>query len=95
MDHPFGGVEPSERALEGPDTEKDSVQRSSDSDDEELEDTHPEFLEHGQNFYLNEKSLVIHRERTEGLLKCGRRVSPHFVTLYELNGVRCSRCFDI
>lgn len=50
MDHPFGGVEPSERALEGPDTEKDSVQRSSDNDDEELEDTHPEFWSVVRNF---------------------------------------------
>lgn len=88
----------SEHAAESPDsetTEEDSIQSSSDSEDDDVEDTRPDFLERSQKFYLNEKSLAIHCERTEGVLKCGRRVSPHFVTLCELHGIRCSRCFDI
>ena len=76
-------------------SEEDSVQSTSDSGNEEVEDQRRESLEHRQRFFLNQKSLVIHCERTVGVLKCGRRVSPHFVELYELNGIRCSRCFDI
>lgn len=76
-------------------SEEDSVQSTSDSEGEEIDDRRTEFLEPRQRFYLNQKSLVIHCERTVGVLKCGRRVSPHFVELYELNGIRCSRCFDI
>jgi len=76
-------------------TEEDSVQSTSGSEDDDVDDTRPEFLEPSQRYYMNEKSLVIHCERTEGVLKCGRRVSPHFVALYELHGIRCSRCFDI
>ena len=76
-------------------SEEDSIQSTSDSEDEDVEDLRPEFLEPSRRYFLNQKSLVIHCERTVGVLKCGRRVSPHFVELYELNGIRCSRCFDI
>lgn len=76
-------------------TEEDSVQSISDSEAEIVEDRRPEFIQPDLKYYLNQKSLVIHCERTEGVLKCGRRVSPHFIVLYELNGIRCSRCFDI
>ena len=76
-------------------TEDDSVQGTSDSSADEIEDSRREFLEPSTKFFMNEKSLVIHCERTEGVLKCGRRVSPHYVVLYELHGIRCSRCFDI
>jgi hypothetical protein len=76
-------------------TEDDSVQGTSDSSADEIEDSRREFLEPSTKFFMNEKSLVILCERTEGVLKCGRRVSPHYVVLYELHGIRCSRCFDI
>lgn len=76
-------------------TEDDSVQSTSDSDAEQVDDERPEFLAAATKFFMNSKSLVIHCERTEGILKCGRRVSPHFVELFELHGIRCSRCFDI
>ena len=76
-------------------TEDNSIQSTSDSEADDVADGRREFLEPSTKFFMNTKSLVIHCERTEGVLKCGRRVSPHFVVQYELHGIRCSRCFDI
>ena len=76
-------------------TEEDSEQSTSDSDVESICPPRAPIDEPNLNFYINEKSLVIHRERSPGLLKCGRKVSPHFIVVYELHGIRCSRCFDI
>lgn len=76
-------------------TEDDSVQSTSESDADQIEDQRAEFVGPATRFFMNSKSLVIHCERAEGMLKCGRRVSPHFVELFELHGIRCSRCFDI
>ena len=74
-------------------TEDDSVQSTSDSKERSIVDVRREVsgAEPKVLHFLNQKSLVIHCVRTEGILKCGRRVSPHFVELYELNGIRCSR----
>ena len=71
----------------------ESETTDSESEAGDVEDQRQEFLEPCVKYYMNEKSLAIHSERTEGVLKCGRRVSPHFVVLYELHGIRCSRCF--
>ena len=76
-------------------TEDDSVQSTSESEAEQVEDTRPEFVWPKSKYFINTKSLVMHCERTEGVLKCGRRLSPNYTALYELNGIRCSRCFDI
>ena len=76
-------------------TEEDSEQSTSDSDVECERPQRAVAEEPNLNFYINEKSLVIHKERSPGLLKCGRKVSPHFMVVYELHGIRCSRCFDI
>ena len=51
---------------------------TSDSEAEDAVDQRPEFLEAGRRWFMNNKFLVIHCERTEGILKCGRRVSPFF-----------------
>ena len=76
-------------------TEEDSEQSTSDSD-VESECPKPAVAEEPSlNYFINEKSLVIHRERIPGLLKCGRKISPHFIIVYELHGIRCSRCFDV
>ena len=76
-------------------TEEDSEQSTSDSDAESVVQQPLVVEEPGLNFFISEKSLVIHRERAPGLLKCGRKVSPHFMIVYELHGIRCSRCFDV
>ena len=89
LDHMATGESESET------TEEDSEQSTSDSDVEAVNPPAPVIEEPSLRFYINEKSLVIHRERSQGLLKCGRKVSPHFMVVYELHGIRCSRCFDV
>ena len=76
-------------------SEEDSVQSTSDSEGEQSVSEPKVFQEPFKRYFLNTKSLVIHCERSEGILRCGRKVSPHFVTVWELNGIRCSRCFDV
>ena len=76
-------------------TQEDSEQSTPDSDVESVVQQPLVVQEPGLNFFINEKSLVIHRERSPGLLKCGRKVSPHFMIVYDLHGIRCSRCFVV
>ena len=76
-------------------TEEDSEQSTSDSDVESECPKPVAAEEPSLNYFINEKSLVIHRERIPGLPKCGRKISPHFMVVYELHGIRCSRCFDV
>ena len=76
-------------------TEEASEQSTSDSDVELEEENVPREVEPVLRYFINGKSLVIHCERSAGLLRCGRKVSPHFVVVYELHGIRCSRCFDV
>eukprot|EP00435_Cladocopium_sp_Y103_P058675 s1435_g20.t1 len=88
---------PAEKGQADSDTsEEDSVQSTS-SSGEETEGEEPRHFSFDppSDFYINSKSLVIHCCRTEGVLKCGRRVTPNFSKVYELNGIRCSRCFDV
>eukprot|EP00435_Cladocopium_sp_Y103_P065902 s490_g28.t1 len=77
-------------------SEEASVQSSSSSEteDEKEEPRHFNF-DPPSDFYINNNSLVVHCCRTDGVLKCGRRVSPNFSKVFELNGIRCSRCFDV
>ena len=76
-------------------TEEASEQSTSDSDVELEEESVPHDVEPVLRYFINGKSLVIHCERSAGLLRCGHKVSPHFVVVYELHGIRCSRCFDV
>ena len=76
-------------------TEEASEQSTSDSDAESVQPPDVPAVEPSCRFFINEKSLVIHCERSEGVLRCGRKISPHFAVVYELHGIRCSRCFDL
>ena len=76
-------------------SEEASEQSTSDSDVELEGEMVPRDVEPVLKYFINGKSLVIHCERSAGLLRCGRKVSPHFVVVYELHGIRCSRCFDV
>ena len=76
-------------------SENASEQSTSDSEVEVLELQKPPLSEPALRFFINEKSLVIHCERVNGLLRCGRKISPHFSLVYELHGIRCSKCFDV
>lgn len=46
-------------------------------------------------FFQNNKSWVIHCLKVDGLLRCGRKLSPTYTQVHELHGIRCSRCFDL
>eukprot|EP00435_Cladocopium_sp_Y103_P038505 s526_g10.t1 len=77
-------------------SEEASVQSSSSSESEGEEEEPRHFnFDPPSDFYINNNSLVVHCCRTDGVLKCGRRVSPNFSKVFELNGIRCSRCFDV
>ena len=90
-----GRMSPEAVDVDSETTEEDSEQSTSDSDVEAPPPHQHAVEEPCLNFFINEKSLVIHRERIPGLLKCGRKISPHFMKVYELHGIRCSRCFDV
>ena len=91
----YSVVEPETAGTSSSATEEASEQSTSDSDVELEEESVPHDVEPVLRYFINGKSLVIHCERSAGLLRCGRKVSPHFVVVYELHGIRCSRCFDV
>lgn len=76
-------------------TEEDSIQSSSESEAGDEQGAEHFNFDPPSDLYINIKSLVVHCCRNPGVLKCGRRVSPSFSKVYELNGIRCSRCFDV
>eukprot|EP00435_Cladocopium_sp_Y103_P065102 s975_g27.t1 len=88
---------PAECGQEDSDTSEEGSVQSSSSSGEEDETEEPKHWSHDppSDYYVNVKSLVVHCCRFPGVLKCGRRVSPNFTKAYELNGIRCSRCFDV
>eukprot|EP00435_Cladocopium_sp_Y103_P070349 s60_g35.t1 len=92
------GPSPAEQGHADSDTTEDnSVQSSSSSEGEEAEEQPRHFcFDPPSDFYMNVHSLVVHYCcRSPGVLKCGRRVTPNFTKIYELNGIRCSRYFDV
>lgn len=93
----FEEASPAEVGLADSDTtEENSTQSSSESGSEAEQQEAPALmLDQPSDFYINNKSLVVHCRRNAGVLKCGRRVTPNFSKVYELNGIRCSRCFDV
>ncbi len=46
-------------------------------------------------FFQNNKSWVIHCLKSDGMLRCGRKLSQTYTQVHELHGIRCSRCFDL
>lgn len=46
-------------------------------------------------FYINNNSLVIHLVSRPGFFRCGRKLGWLYTRLFELNGIRCSRCFNV
>lgn len=101
----FGGASgysPSEGVQSGLDdaltdtTEENSQQSTSSSECEgDEKEQHRDLLNRESNYVINQNSLVVHLVRTQGILQCGRKLTPSYVKVYELNGIRCSRCFDV
>lgn len=83
-------------------SESDLSSESS-SDEANLEDQQSEKIESlGKpaepsvgDFFINNKSLVIHLISKPGVFKCGRKLGWLFTKVPNLNGIRCSRCFNL
>lgn len=87
---------PSHAAESTSTTEDDCEESTSDSDIEMQECIKPAKPDAGfEILMVNSKSLVVHCLRHEGILKCGRKVSPVYKRAQELFGFRCSRCFNV
>ena len=76
-------------------TEENSVQSSSESESEELMQAPRPFAEIPSDYVINNKSWVLHLIKAEGLLTCGRKLTQSYTKIFELNGIRCSRCFNV
>lgn len=77
-------------------TEENSQQSTSSSEVEENGvEQHRDLLDAVSAYIINRKSLVVHLVRTPGILQCGRKLTPSYDKVYETNGIRCSRCFDV
>lgn len=46
-------------------------------------------------YYINLQSSVLHCVRKENVFRCGKKLTQNFKSVWELNGIRCSRCFDV
>ena len=79
--------------------EENSEQSTSDEESSHYEirtiDRMPAMTAPNSCLYINSKSLVIHCVRTGNVFRCGRKLSPNFICIWELNGIRCRRCFDV
>ena len=77
-------------------TEENSQQSTSESELEgERIEQHRDPLDAPSSYVINRKSLVIHLIRSPGILQCGRKLTPSYDKVFELSGIRCSRCFDV
>ena len=45
--------------------------------------------------FINNTSLVLHCVGAAGRFRCGRVVTKTYSRVQELNGIRCTRCFDV
>eukprot|EP00435_Cladocopium_sp_Y103_P050176 s2135_g15.t1 len=69
-------------------TEENSVQASSESETEDTDAPRGYIVEPPSDYVINAKSLVIHCVKSPGLLGCGRKLTPSYTKVYELNGFR-------
>ena len=53
--------------------------------------TEPSF----SDIYINTNSTVLHCIGQNGKFGCGRTVTKSYVKVWELNGIRCSKCFNV
>ena len=80
-------------------SESSSEQSTSDDESSHYEiraiDRIPAMAAPNSGLYINSKSSVTHCIRTGNVFRCGRKLSPNFICIWELNGICCSRCFDV
>ena len=76
-------------------TEENSVQSSPESDAEDMGEQRRDFIEIPSEYVINNKPLVLHFVKSPSQLACGRKLTPSYSKIFELNGIRCSRCFNV
>ena len=47
------------------------------------------------DYFINNKSLVIHLVSRPGVFRCGRKLGWLYTKVPELNGIRCTKCFNV
>ena len=95
------GTDPCEISDDLSETSESECSTSSSSSDERRPvKSHPIFdgvpIEAGQRC-VNNKSAVLHCVTSRGSFRCGcgRKVTSGYTIVQELNGIRCSRCYDV
>lgn len=76
-----------------PSSSSEEESSSSSSEGGGLVKTHP-ILESGQH-YVNNKSAVLHCVTGNERFRCGRKITSGYTIVKELNGIRCSRCYNV
>ena len=76
-----------------------SVTESSDEQEEEQVKVHEAIDKPPKptsgDFYINNKSLVIHLVVRPGFFRCGRKLGWLYTKVPELHGIRCTKCFNL
>lgn len=96
--HPAGQEE---EAAEYSETSEECSEESSSSDSEqegppkaaELCEDVSQQLQSG--YFVNERTSVIHCLRSGDVFRCGKKRTIYYAHIRELNGMRCSRCFNL
>lgn len=84
---------------EGLSESEEETDSSSESSTEETEEDRPQApvpkrdVFRGADWYINISTLVIHARKTEWVFRCGRKISSVYAPLFEMNGLRCGKCF--
>ena len=76
-------------------TEEASVQSTSSDDRDGGDAAFEEPVEKSAQYFINMASTGMHSCRNPGLFKCGRKITKAYSPVYELQGIRCSRCFNV
>ena len=79
-------------------SESECSYSSSSSEEGRIVKSHPIFeqipIESGQH-YVNNKSAVLHCVTGKDVFRCGRKVTSSYTLVKDLNGIRCSRCYNL
>jgi len=67
--------------------------------EDEVVDLHQRFAPLSEpsfsDVYINCNSTVLHCVGQNGKFGCGRAITKSYVKVWELNGIRCSKCFNV
>ena len=79
-------------------SESNADDSSSSDEDGRIKDIYQHYGNHEPlqfDVFINNTSLVLHCVGATGRFRCGRLVTKTYSRVHELNGIRCTRCFDV